>query len=82
MSVSIDHDNRYRWYCCKEDNESTNHWICQQIDAREAINTKKEKRELYIPIVKRVPQACDFLFINNALKPTFEVKESRGTQPR
>lgn len=69
--------DKYRFYLCVE-RYGTNKYECTLGDAKQTrefeIRAKVTNlRNIIVPIDKRVPKVLDFMFINNALKPTFSI---------
>jgi len=70
-------DNKYRFYVCVEHKLKKNHYECAQMAAETALKQAVEnERYFLIPVSKHFPQVIDFMFINNALKPSFHVLKS------
>ena len=69
--------DKYRFYLCLE-RRAFNHYECTLGDVKQArefeIRTSETNlRSAIIPIDKRIPKVLDFMFVNNALKPTFSI---------
>jgi hypothetical protein len=70
-------DTNYRFYLCVEQNTQFNHYECVQVPESKAIKGGVETpRSIVVPINKHFPKVLDFMFINNALKPSFYVQKS------
>jgi len=66
-------DDKFRFYLCVERNRS-NFYECAQVSMNEAIKEAAENyRSVVVPVNKRLPKFVDYIYINNALKPTFYV---------
>lgn len=66
-------DDAFRFYLCVEDQNRMNRYECTQVTADVLRHSAKEKRSIVVPISKNLPKIIDFMFINNALKPTFNI---------
>ena len=63
--------DKYRFYTCVE-HDGFNKYVCTLGDAKQT-REAEGRRVIIVPIDKRVPKVLDFMFINNALKPTFSI---------
>jgi len=66
-------DDTFRFYLCVEDQNRMNRYECTQVKADVVRVNAKEKRSIVVPISQKFPKIVDFMFINNALKPTFNI---------
>jgi hypothetical protein len=69
------HDDEFRFYICVERKNRMNSYECTQVKYIEALTRDQAEgqRIITVPISKRVPRIIDFMYINNALKPTFNI---------
>ena len=79
MSSHDTPDDSNRWYLCRESELKRGTWECAY--EKDLANHAQKygyftnPRSLAVPIPRWMPEAVDFMIINNALKQTFSIKK-------